>query len=125
MFAIARKGTTDKHDIKRTLKYMSICHDPRIQREILRSAPDLLYKAVLNAIYNVANNPEINITERQRNLLKKHRAAVNLLVSRQIPLKTKRYRLQRGKGIFLAAILPGILSIALSALGSRLFGGQN
>lgn len=123
MFGIARRQRqqSDKTQVKRTLKYMSICHDPRVQREILRTAPDEIYKAVFNAAYNVAINPDLNLSLHQKKFFKRYRKPVAYFVSHKVPFKTKKRTLQRGKGVFLAAIIPSLLSVALSALGSKLF----
>lgn len=103
---------------KRTVKYLAVCHNPRLQREILRAAPDGVYKSICNAFYNVAENPEIALSKKHKQVFTKHHRLVQQIISPQVKLKRKRKIIQRGGGIFLAAILPAVISTALSFLGS-------
>lgn len=120
MFRPARKN-----DLKRTIKYLSVCPDPKIQSMILKRAPDPVYKAIFNAAYNIAENPDIVIPKKEKRLFKRHRRGIEFLVNRSISFKKKRKALQKG-GAFplLGLILPAIISTAISALGSAFLNRQ-
>ena len=109
---------------KRTIKFLSSCANPRVQRVVLNSASDSVYKSICNAFFNLAENPEIQVPIKHRRLLKKHNSKIRRLISSKIPIRKKRIIIQRGGGIFLATILPLVLSSALSFLGSRFLTGN-
>ena len=117
-YKIARKNHRSKSATKQTIKYLAVCQDPNIRRIILKSASDSVYKSICNAFFNVAENPEFVLGRGQRKLLKKHNPLIHQLVARDIPIKKKRHLIQKGGGIFLAAVLPAVLSTAISLLGS-------
>lgn len=107
--------------LKRTIKYISVCHDPRLQTAILRSAPDTVFKAIANAIHNVANNSDIELSPYQKRLIRKKQKLFSQIVSSKIKIPQKRKIIQSGGGFFLATLLPLVLSTALSTLGSHFF----
>ena len=109
---------------KRTVKYLAVCHNSRIQREVLRAAPDGVYKSICNALFNIAENPDINIPKQHRTNLRKHQTLIKKLIAPKLPLPHKRKIIQRGGGVFLAALLPVVLSTALSYLGSAFIKSQ-
>ena len=104
--------------VKQTVKYLAVCKDPRIQREILRTASDTVYKSICNAFFNVAENPDINISPKLRQGLRRHGPSIQQLLEPKLNIKRKRKIIQRGGGPFLALLLPSVLSTALSFLGS-------
>ena len=107
--------------LKHTIKYISVCHDPRLQTAILRSAPDTVFKAIANAIHNVANNSDIELSPYQKRLIRKKQKLFSQIVSSKIKIPQKRKIIQSGGGFFLATLLPLVLSTALSTLGSHFF----
>jgi len=75
---------------------------------------------VCEIIKNFLQNPnlQINLTQKQKNLLKKHRRQLNRLLDRQIPVGKKRRILQTGKGV----VLPLILGLVAPILNKILSG---
>ena len=110
---------------KRTLKFLSVCHDPRLQRYILKHARDDTYKSICNAVVNIAQNPEVRRLPRQlKHSLtnKNNRKLVSDLLSPKVAIKRKREIIQSGSGLFLGTVLPLLLSTAFSTLGSAFLG---
>lgn len=103
---------------KQTIKYLSLAKDPRVQRAVLNSANDSVYKSICNAFFNLAENPEVVLSSGDRKILQKQRPVVQKLVSHSIPIRKKRKLIQKGSGVFLSAVLPAVLSTALSLFGS-------
>lgn len=103
---------------RRTIKFLAVCKDPRVQRMILQSASDSVYKSICNAFFNVAENPDVHLSNQQRRKFTKFRPLIEKLIQPKLKLARKRKIIQRGGGIFLAAILPAVISTALSFLGS-------
>jgi hypothetical protein len=105
-------------EIKRTVKFMGVCRDPRVQRNILQTAPDAVYKSFCNAFYNVAENPDINLKKLNRKALVRYQPIIRKIVAPNVKIRQKRKIIQRGGGFFLAAVLPAVISTALEFLGS-------
>lgn len=120
MYRIRKNNRGAVHpSLKRTIKYMASCSNPLIQRMILNSANDSVYKSICNAFFNMAENPEIKIPSNRKKLLKSFNPRIQKLISAQIPIKKKKLIIQKGGGVFLGTILPLVLSGALSILGSN------
>lgn len=109
---------------KRTVKFLGSCSDPRVQRIILKSANDSVYRSICNAFFNLAENPEISINPKHRKLLKSYNPRIKKLISPQVPVRKKRKIIQKGGAAFLGSILPLVLSTALSFLGSQFLAKQ-
>lgn len=116
-YKVGRKKDT-RAATKRTVKYLATCTDPRVQRAILQGASDSVYKSICNAFFNVAENPDINLTTVQRKRFQKYNPVIRKLIAPQVPLNKKRKIIQRGGGPFLIALLPSVISTALSLIGS-------
>lgn len=115
-YRIARKG--DYTSVKRTIKFLASCKDPVIQRLLLLRASDSVYKSICNAFLNIAQNQDLQLPSKQKKQLKKYHQLIHKIVSPKLPIIHKRRLIQQGGGIFLAAVLPAVLSTALSFLGS-------
>lgn len=113
IFRMAKKSNT-----KRTVKFIAGCHDPRVQRILLQSANDSVYKAICNAFFNVAQNPDVSLSEKHKKRLKQFNPIIQKIISPRVPIKQKRRVIQKGGGLFLAAILPSVIGAALQFLGS-------
>ena len=79
---------------------MGVCRDPRVQRNILQKASDEVYKSVCNVFYNVAENPEINLTKLDRKTLARYQPIIRKIVAPTVKIKQKRKIIQRGGGFF-------------------------
>jgi len=106
--------------VKQTIKFLSFCRDPLVQKGIISKASPNILKAICNAAYN-AQSGEVNLTNDQKRILKKHRGLVHKLVDRKLSIDRKRRVLTQSGGSIIAAVLPIILSTVLSSLGSVLF----
>ena len=118
VYKIAGRRGFSPNVTKRTIKFIGVCNDPRVQRELLRSAPDPVYKSICNAFFNVAENPDINLSPKQRKVLSRYQPVIRKILAPKVRRKVKRKIIQRGGGLFLAALLPAVISTALSFLGS-------
>ena len=107
--------------MKRAYKLLAVCKDPRVRSAILQRAPETLVKTICNAVLNVERG-DIALNKRQKQAFKKHRKAISKLNSRRYSLGQKRKFLNQKGGAF--PIIPILLSTALTALGSALFGGN-
>jgi hypothetical protein len=103
--------------VKRTVKYLAVCTNPRAVRECLRNAPDSVAKCICNAAYNVERG-DVVPTPKQKALFGKHRKLIGKLTSHTGSLQAKRKVLQSQKGGF---IIPELIGAAISALGNLLF----
>ena len=107
--------------VKRAYKLLAECKDPRVRSAILQRAPEKLVKTICNAVLNIERG-DIALNKRQKQAFKKHRKAISKLTSRRYSLGQKRKILNQKGGAF--PIIPILLSTALTALGSALFGGN-
>lgn len=99
-------------DLKRYLKFLSICKNPTTTSQVIRSAPEKVIKVICNAALN-AQQGEISLTPSQKKQFSKHRNLFSSLISKSIPIVKKRKILSQKGG---AAVLPILLSAILSAL---------
>ena len=107
--------------VKRANKLLAECKDPRVLSAILQRAPEKLVKTICNAVLNVEQG-DISLNKRQKQAFKKHRKAISKLSNRRFSLGQNRKFLTQNGGAF--PIIPILLSTALTALGSALFGGN-
>ena len=119
VFKIYHPGSRKFSPLKNTIKLLSFCEDPKIQKEILSRAPDNVIKRICDATLNVQRGP-VHLTKRQKQVLARNRQLISKLVNKDIPLHTKRRQLVQTGGQW-AQIVPIILSTVLQALGSTLF----
>ena len=116
-----KKTSSSKTSTKRTVKFLAVTNNPRIQRAVLKSASDSVYKSICNAFLNLAQNPEIKISSLQeKDLLKRNHARITKLISPNISIRAKKSIIQKGGGLFLGAVLPLVLSQAINLLGSAI-----
>lgn len=101
---------------KSYIKFLAYCNDPKLQKAVFGSCPDSVIKGVCNAAFNVAEG-DIPLTSGQKKQLRQHRKQIETLISKNKSIASKRKLLQKGRGLF--SVIPTILSIVLSALGSR------
>lgn len=122
LYRIRRKARTSPahtNTTKRTIKFLATSSDPRIQRIVLNSATDSVYKSICNAFFNIAENPDIQLSPKHRRLIRHHRPRIRKLLSNTLPIAKKRRVIQKGGAAFLGTILPIVLSSALSLLGTK------
>ena len=113
-------STPDSKSVKRAIKFLAVCREPRINQAILKRAPDILLKRICNAALN-AERGDVKFSKRHRKILAKYRNPIGVLTDPQEPIHRKRRIFtQRGGGVA-AVILPLILQGVMQTLGSLLF----
>jgi hypothetical protein len=73
-------------------------------REV-KQASDSELCAICELVKNLIHNPALNLGERERELLKKHKKQLRTLIDRHIPKGRKRSILQRGGNLLLPLII--------------------
>ena len=102
---------------KRTIKYLAVSKDPKINTGIIKRAPKVVIKTNCNAAENVLRG-NLHLTPEQKRVFKKHKKVILELRTRKIPIDKKRDLIIQDGGAFW---IPLLVSAALSALGSLLF----
>jgi hypothetical protein len=105
--------------VKRIVKYLAVCTDPRAYRAVLRAAPDSVIRSIADAAYNVEQG-DVQLSPSQKAFFRKHQDIVATLSSPHIGIRRKRRTIIQKGGL---PFLPIMIGTALGALGSRLFGG--
>jgi hypothetical protein len=116
---LMHKKNGRKSLVKRTVKYLSVCSNPRAYNSVLKGAPDEVIKAICNAALNIEQG-DIRLSPAQRQLFSAHRGKISKLTSRGGDLKGKRNLIQSQKGGF--PFIPVLIGTAVGALGGKLFG---
>ena len=112
----------DRDDVVlHTLKYLVVCPSERAFDAVLHDAPDAVIDAICDAAYNVHEGP-VTLSEPFKNLFRTHSPAIETLTSPATTTEERREAIESQTGGF--AFLPILISAALGALGSRLFGGS-
>ena len=109
---------TQYKKIKRTVKFLSQCHDPKVVSLILRKADNSLVKGICNAALNLSKG-EVPLSTKKKRYFAHHRKFIDTLTSPKVGLARKRAIIQKG-GAF-GAIIPILLSTVLGTLGSAIF----
>jgi hypothetical protein len=120
VLGLMHKQNGRKSLVKRTVKYLSVCSNPRAYNSVLRAAPDEVIKAICNAALNIEQG-DIRLSPAQRHLFAANRKTIAKITSRTGDLKSKRNIIQSQKGGF--SFLPILLTAALCGLGPQLFTG--
>ncbi len=105
-------------ETKRTIKFLSIPHSKAINLQILKSARPPVIKAICNAAYNLEQNPNLPLNPKAKAFFRAHKGRISQLTNPKLSVAKKRKILQTGGSPFLIALLPAILSTAISFLGS-------
>lgn len=106
---------------KRTVKYLSVCRDPKAYSAVVKSAPDSVIRSICDAALNVQRNRHVSLTNPQKHLFRRHASSINLLASKKLPLLRKRRVVAQRGGAFW---IPALIGAALGGLGSTLFGSK-
>ena len=108
-----------KPSTKQTIKFLATCSDPKVQRVVLNSANDSVFKSICNAFLNLAENPQIQVSPNHTKLIARHSPRIRRLLSTKVPIRKKKVLIQKGGSLFLGTVLPMVISSALSFLGTR------
>ena len=114
---LMHKQNGRKSLVKRTVKYLSVCSNPRAYSSVLKGAPDEVIKAICNAALNIEQG-DIRLSPAQRRLFSAHRKTISKATSRTVDLKSKRNLIQSQKGGY--SVVPLLIGAALLALGGSL-----
>ncbi len=112
-----KKSTGKKSQIKRTIKYLSSCRNPKTCKAVLGDASDGVIKCICNAALN-AYKGDVRLTGPKKRLFAKHRGTFNQLINPSLSIKSKRKLLVQKGGI---GFLPLLLTSVLGSIGSSLF----
>ncbi len=120
----ARKSSQRRrqHQLKkRTVKFLSVCRDPKVLSSVIRASPDSVIKTICNAALNVQRGGRVSLGNSQKVLFRNHSGRIAKLVSKNLSIAQKRKLLSQKGGAFW---IPALISAALGGLGSLLFGGN-
>jgi hypothetical protein len=118
----AKRMTSGRDVRRRTLEYLCVCRNPEAYKAVIKSAPDTVVKTICNAALNVQRGGSVKLTNTQKALFRKHRSAINRLVSKKVSIASKKKLLGQRGGAFW---IPALIGAAATALGSALFGNRN
>jgi len=105
--------------VGRILKYLAVCSKSRAFDAAIRDAPDGVIEAICSAAVKV-DQLEVPLTERQKELFQSNRPLFRELTSPTAGIARKRKVIESQHGGF----LPILISAALGALASHLFGSS-
>ena len=118
--AAAARSVSKQQQTKRYLEFLALpssSSNKRLNREIFRSAPDPVIKAVSNVALNALSGDVAHFNPKQKQVLTKHKGKIRILAGRGIPLARKRRLLVGGALPF----LPIIIGSILGSVGERLY----
>ena len=118
VLGLMHKQNGRKSLVKRTVKYLSVCSNPRAYNSVLKGAPDEVIKAICNAAVNIEQG-DIRLSPAQRRMFSAHRKTISKITSSTVDLKRKRNLIQSQKGGY--SVVPFLIGAALLALGGNLF----
>ena len=110
--------SASKKQVKQTIKFLAVCRNPKITKEILKSSNESVIKGICNACVN-AERGDVNFCPAHKRQLAKHRGEIHRLAERGTSIKAKRKLLVQKGG---AAFLPILLSTVLSTVGPAILG---
>lgn len=114
-------GKGSNKSLKRTIKYLSVCKNPKIISHIIAKSPDNVIKAICNATLNAAQG-QVALKKKQKRVLAANRHFIeNLCHKGDSVQKKKQLLLQKGGGPVLGILLPTVIGAVLSSLGTKLF----
>ena len=114
------RSVSKQQQKKRYLEFLALpssSSNKRLSREIFRSAPDPVIKAVSNVALNALSGDVVHFSPKQKQVLAKHKGKIRILAGRGIPLARKRRVLVGGALPF----LPIIIGSILGSVGERLY----
>lgn len=122
-FKVANRTKNAQSICKRYTKFLSVCQDPQVCSQVIKTAPESVIRRICDAALNAAEG-EIPLSNKQKRLFKNHVKTFKILTSKTHPIKDKRHHLANQKGGAIS-ILPILLSSVLGTIGSLLFKTKN
>ena len=102
--------------LKKSIKFLSVCQNPRIVSHIISTSPDNLVKAICNAAINAAQG-EVVFKKKAKRVLSANRDFIQNLIKKGDSVKKKRKILCQSSGSIAATVLPPLLSCVLTIIG--------
>lgn len=107
-----------KQHLKRTIKFLSQCHDPKVVAKIIRDSPKGVIKGICNAALNAAKG-QIVLKRKHKKVLAAHRSQIHSLIQTGGGIDQKRKILVQRGGLLWGQIIPPLLSAVLSTIGTK------
>ncbi|KAF0143322.1 MAG: hypothetical protein FD143_3440 [Ignavibacteria bacterium] len=106
-----------KATLKKTIKFLSVCQNPRVFSHIIAKSPDSLVKSICNAAINAAQG-EVALKKKAKKVLSAHRPFVQNLIKKGESVQKKKRILCQNGGSISAIVLPPLLRSVLSSIGT-------
>jgi hypothetical protein len=103
------------------VKYLAVCKNPELAHQVLRKASPEVIKALCNVALNAIHG-DIEFSEAQRKLFRKHKTAIFALGNRKESLQSKRKVLQqRGAGFWIPVLAGAVSAMLGNSIISKAF----
>ena len=109
------KGKKDA--LKKTLKFISLCKNPKTVAQIISKSPDSVIKAICNAALN-ASQGDVSLNKKSKRVLSKHRQFIQSLLKKGDPIQKKRKVLLETGGNISGLVVPPLLRTVFTSIGS-------
>ncbi|KAF0147817.1 MAG: hypothetical protein FD188_3521 [Ignavibacteria bacterium] len=106
-----------KAALKKTVKFLSVCQNPRVFSHIIAKAPDNLVKSICNAAINAAQG-EVVLKKKAKRVLSSNRQFIQKLIKKGDSIKRKKKILCQSGGSISATVLPPLLRSVLASIGT-------
>ena len=123
------KSLVQHKAVKRTVKFLAHAPDPVTVQALLKSAPDLVIRAIANAALN-AREGDVQLKPAQKRLFRAYAHTFNVLCDRQLSIADKRRHLlsrarpasqradQSGGALPIAALVVPLLASVIGSVKS-------
>ena len=117
---MGKPSKSTQTDVKRTVKYLSVCRNPNIARLVVKDSSPAVIRTICNAALN-AQRGDVFLSPSVKASFRRNRRAFDILIDRKRSIESKRrFITQRGSG-FLGLLAP-LLGTVLGSIGSAIFG---
>ena len=106
--------------VSRYLKFIEVQKNPKTIRGLIQHSPDPVIKGICNCALNACHG-DVPLSPKQKHLFARNRKLLAHLTDKKKSIKSKRVILNQKGG---AILIPLLISAVISALGSKVFGGQ-
>ena len=102
---------------KNTIKFLTICKEISIKKQILQKSSNLVIKSICNAALNAASG-DIGLNKTQIHLFQSHKKSFEILLAKSISISNKKSYLIQNKNNVLHLLSP-LLSVVLDSIGTQ------
>ena len=106
-----------KATLTKTIKFLSVCQNPRVVSNIIAKSPDSLVKSICNAAINAAHG-EVVLKKKAKRVLSSNRQFIQNLIKKGESVQKKKRILCQRSGSISATVLPPLLRSVLSSIGT-------